>query len=120
MNIMSYYQLDYQGVDQLTGDMASLVPKSQKLVSKTIIPEPFKDDVRSLCEYSELSELTSGMTITMSLKEALQVLPRKRARVDSYQALIRFLREEMNVNLIILSKKKQNEHCNYNSSKIKP
>lgn len=69
--------------------------------TKVIIPDQFKDDIAALSEYSGLPELTAGMTIKMSLQEALGVLPRKRKRVDSYKQLIRFLKEEMGITLII-------------------
>lgn len=109
MTILSYYQLDYQGIDRMTGTLDLLEPKPTTLVSKTIVPEQFKDDVAALSEYSDLPELTAGMTIKMSLQEALGVLPRKRKRVDSYKLLIQFLKDEMGVKLLIISQKsKQN------------
>lgn len=112
MNVLSYYQLDYQGADQLTGKLDFLVPKPTTIVNKTIVPEQFKEDVISLCEYSGISELTPGMTITMSLREALNVMPRKRARLDSYRQLISFLNEEMAITLIINSQKSSSKHEN--------
>ena len=105
MNILSYYQLDYQGIDRMTGTLDLLEPKPTALVSKTIIPDQFKDDMAALSEYSGLPELTAGMTIKMSLQEALRVIPRKRKRVDSYKALVSFLKEEMGITLIINSQK---------------
>lgn len=73
--------------------------------TKVIVPEQFKDNVAALCEYSGLPELTAGMTIKMSLQEALGVIPRKRKRVDSYKPLVSFLKEEMGITLIINSQK---------------
>lgn len=105
MTILSYYQLDYQGIDRMTGTLDLLEPKPTTLVSKTIIPDQFKDDMAALSEYSGLPELTAGMTIKMSLQEALRVIPRKRKRVDSYKALVSFLKEEMSITLIINSQK---------------
>lgn len=105
MNILAYYQLDYQGIDRMTGTLDLLEPKPTTIINKTIVPEQFKDDVAALCEYSGLNELTSGMKIRMSLKEALNVMPRKRARMDSYKSLIGFLSDEMDVSLIIHSQK---------------
>ena len=105
MTILSYYQLDYQGIDQVTGTLDLLEPKPITIINKTIVPDQFKDDVAALSEYSGLPELTAGMTIKMSLQEALDVLPRKRKRVDSYKPLIQFLKDEVGVNLNITSQK---------------
>ena len=105
MNILSYYQLDYQGIDRMTGMLGLLEPKPTTIINKTIVPEQFKDDVAALCKYSGLPELTSRMTIKMTLQEALVVLPRKRKRVDSYNPLVKFLKDEMDVTLVIISQK---------------
>lgn len=105
MTILSYYQLDYQGIDQMTGTLDLLESKPTTIVNKTIVPAQFKDDVDALCKYSSLPELTTGMQISMSLKEALNVMPRKRARLDSYKPLIQFLKDEMGVTLLIKSQK---------------
>lgn len=109
MNILSYYQLDYQGVNELTGESGALAPKPITMLSKTIIPGHFEDDVKALCDYAGIAELTPRMTIKMTLREALSVIPRKRARIDSYKALIGFLTDEMEVNLIINSQKSKTE-----------
>lgn len=97
-------QADYEVVSSWRGrDGAN--GKGNHQLKKIIVPEQFKDDVSALCEYSRLSELTAGMKICMSLKEALNVMPRKRARLDSYKPLIKFLKDEMGVSLIITSQK---------------
>lgn len=105
MNILAYYQLDYQGVNQLTGMLDLLEPKPTTIVTKTIIPERFRSDVEALCEYTGLQELASGMTIRISLREALQLMPRKRRRVNAYKSLVDYLCEEMGVSMIINSQK---------------
>lgn len=105
MNILSYYQLDYQGVNELTGESGPLAPKPEKMLNKTIIPRQFEADVKALCEYAGITELTPGMAIKMTLREALSVIPRKRARLDSYKALIGFLANEIDVTLFIYSQK---------------
>ena len=100
-------QADYEVVEAWRGlDGAS--GKGNHLMIKVIVPEQFKDDVTALCEYSGFTELRAGMTISMSLQEALDVLPRKRRRLDSYKQLIQFLKDEMGVSLIISSKKVKN------------
>ena len=105
MTILSYYQLDYQGIDQVTGTLDLLESKPTTIVNKTIVPEQFKGDIAALCEYSGLTELTRDMTIRMTLHEALSVMPRNRKRVDSYKSLVKFLKDEMGVTLIIISQK---------------
>lgn len=102
-------QADYEVVESWRGrDGAN--DEGNHHTTKIIIPQQFKDDVNALCVYAGLSELAMGMTITMSLQEALNVMPRKRARIDSYKSLTRFLNDEMGVTLIINSQKsKQNE-----------
>ena len=97
-------QADYEVVGSWRGyDGANDQGNHHK--TKVIIPEQFKEDVTALTEYSGLTELTPGITIKMSLQEALDVLPRKRKRVDSYKPLIQFLKDEVGVNLNINSKK---------------
>ncbi|MBD5427050.1 MAG: hypothetical protein HDR38_05815 [Treponema sp.] len=97
-------QADYEVVGSWRGyDGASDQGNHHK--TKVIVPDQFKDDLSTLCDYSGITELNSGMTIKMSLQEALGVMPRKRKRVDSYKPLIQFLNDEMDVTLIINSQK---------------
>ena len=49
--------------------------------------------------------LISGRTLTVRLQELLRLLPRKRARVDSFRSLARRLQQDHDVNLIIKSRK---------------
>ena len=68
-----------------------------------IIPERFKDDIQKLQDYCGV-ELRSGLCIEIELSELLEVLPRERRRKDSYDKLVKFLAEEMNVQLTIKSR----------------
>jgi hypothetical protein len=68
-----------------------------------IIPEKFKDDIQKLQDYCEV-ELRSGLCIEIELSELLEILPRERRRKDSYDKLVKFLAEEMNVQLTIKSR----------------
>ena len=70
--------------------------------SKVIIPEKFKDDIERLTKYGV--ELKSGLCIEIELSELLGILPRERRRKDSYDKLVKFLAEEMNVQLTIKSR----------------
>ena len=69
-----------------------------------IIPEKFKDDVERLCNYCGV-KLESGLCIEIELSELLEILPRERRRKDSYNKLVKFLAEEMNVILTIKSRR---------------
>ena len=69
-----------------------------------IIPEKFKDDIQKLQDYCGV-ELRSGLCIEIELSELLEILPReRRRRKDAYNKLVKFLAEEMNVQLTIKSR----------------
>ena len=73
-----------------------------------IIPEKFKDDIQKLQDYCGV-ELRSGLCIEIELSELLEILPRERRRKDSYDKLVKFLAEEMNVQLTIKSRSYDNK-----------
>ena len=68
-----------------------------------IIPEKFKDDIQKLQDYCGV-ELRSGLCIEIELSELLEILPRERRRKDTYDKLVKFLAEEMNIKLNIKSR----------------
>lgn len=74
------------------------------------IPEKYKKDITALERYCDckLSSLT-GLSINLTLQEALAIIPRNRHRVDSYQGLASFLGREYNIKLIITSNKTKNK-----------
>lgn len=78
--------------------------------NQTNIPEKYKKDITALERYygCELSSLT-GLSINLTLQEALAIIPRNRHRVDSYQGLVSFLGREYNIKLIITSNKTKNK-----------
>ena len=76
--------------------------------SKVIIPEKFKDDIQRLISYCGV-ELRSGLCIEIELSELLEVLPRVRRRKDSYDKLVKFLADEMNIKLNIKSRNYDNK-----------
>ena len=97
-------QADYEVVEPWRGfDGADGEANDQ--TRKVIVPEQFRLDVEALCKYACLQSLSEGTNIQMSLQEALRVVPRQRRRIDSYNSLIQYLRDEMNVTLIIHSQK---------------
>ena len=73
-----------------------------------IIPEKFKDDIQRLISYCGV-ELKSGLCIEIELSELLEILPRERRRKDAYDKLVKFLAEEMNVQLTIKSRNYDNK-----------
>ena len=75
---------------------------------KVIIPEKFKDDIQKLQDYCGV-ELRSGLCIEIELSELLEILPRERRRKDSYDKLVKFLAEEMNIKLNIKSRNYENK-----------
>lgn len=78
------------------------------VIQKVVIPEKFKDDIRKLFEFigqDTESSCFSDLCITLSLQEALILMPRARKRADAYNPLVRYLKDEMGVNLNILSQK---------------
>ena len=69
------------------------------------IPEKYKKDVSALEEkYGSFSSLT-GLSITLTLKEALEIMPRNRRRIDSYEGLRNYLEREYGIELTIKSQK---------------
>lgn len=103
------FQADYESVASWGGrDGANREVNHQ--VIKTIIPAKFQSDVKALCDYAGLLELTRGMEIKMTLQEILTIIPKNRRRIESYHSLIAFLADEMGVALELTSKKtKKNE-----------
>lgn len=77
-------------------------------VNRTVvIPDKFKADIAALERYTG-SSFQSGICITVSLWELLELCPRERRRADAFTTLIRFLREEMGIILNIKTQKSKN------------
>ena len=69
------------------------------------IPEKYKKDIAALQEkYGKLSSLT-GLSISLTLKEALEIMPRNRRRIDAYEGLRNYLKREYGIELLIKSQK---------------
>ena len=78
---------------------------------KAVIPEKFKDDIKKLFEFigrDAESSCFSDLCITLSLQEALTLMPRARKRADAYGPLVRFLHDQMGITLNIISQKPRN------------
>ena len=54
--------------------------------------------------------LQAGQRIEMTLQELLGIIPHKRRRADSYTALIRRLKADLNVDLVIVKSKISNQN----------
>ena len=105
MIIRNLYSL-FCGSELQKGRLDSSIPPSEiveKENTAVIIPRKFKDDVERLCKYCGV-ELRSGLCIEIELSELLEILPRERRRKDSYDKLVKFLANEMNVQLTIKSR----------------
>ncbi len=82
-----------------------VIANKDNTTKRVIIPEKFKTDVEALERYAQVSftdsSLESGICITVTLAELLEICPRERKRSDAYGTLIRFLKDELNVTLTI-------------------
>lgn len=67
------------------------------------IPKKYQDDIEALREmYGE--NFKTGFCINLTLKQALEIMPRERLRVDAFRGLISFL-AKMGITLNITSQK---------------
>ncbi|MGM9776726.1 MAG: hypothetical protein ACI3ZD_00100 [Prevotella sp.] len=108
MLIENLYQLDYMGVSSWKSPNEAGKNKQHQVNARIIIPEKYEADIKALCEYSRITTLKEGMTINITLQEILKICPRKRHRIDSYSTLVRYLREQLGVELVITSNKTKN------------
>lgn len=103
LTIDDVFQRDYEFVGN-RGVVDPNVRPNQQLI-KTIVPKQYVDEINALCNYAGIENLNSGMSIKMTLQEILSIIPKKRPRIESYKMLITFLKDEMNVDLILTSRK---------------
>lgn len=76
----------------------------EKTATEIKIPKKYKDDIESLKGiYQE--DFKTGLCINLTLKEALEIMPKERARVDAFRGLISFLKGKMGIELNITSQK---------------
>ena len=65
----------------------------------------YQKDIAALEErYSKLS-LQTGLSINLTLKDALSLMPRSRKRIDAYTGLVSYLKREYGITLTITSQK---------------
>ncbi len=84
--------------------MPGEIMKKDDILIKKIIPPQFQNDVNALETYLG-GELKTGLCINVTLAELLAITPRKRRRIDAYNSLVKYLKDELGVELTITSKK---------------
>ena len=72
--------------------------------SAPAIPVKFRNDIGTLQEYYA-QDFCEGLEVCLTLKEALVLLPRDRARTDAYNALACWMKDNLGVTLTIKSQK---------------
>ena len=103
MLIKSLYNL-FCGSESQDGRSDSAAPDViEKASTEVIIPEKFREDIERLTEYGV--EFRSGLCIEIELSELLEILPRERRRKDAYDKLVKFLADEMDIKLVIKSRR---------------
>ncbi len=97
-----------ESLKRQVGEKASCPDVSEKTRSNS--NEKYEQDITALKEKFGNSFIT-GLCIRITLKEALEMMPRSRKRVDAYDGLTRYLQEEYGITLTIYSQKtKSNNH----------
>ena len=94
----------------LNGDSmfsSSREPAAAHVIAKDstpTIPVKFRNDIETLKEYYA-QDFREGLEICLTLKDALVLLPRDRARTDAYNALAFWLKDNLGITLTIKSQK---------------
>ena len=101
-----------------TMDVRAAIPKAQKEKSVNGAPsvketgnnkpvDQYADEIKKIEDelYGGHQLLKSGTCIDITLQELLQIIPRKRRRIDAYRGLQRALSERRGVTLRIKSNK---------------
>ncbi len=92
-----------------TMDVRAAIPEAQKEKSVNSAPsvkgDPYADDIHRLEDaLNEGRPLDNGLCIDITLQNLLQIIPRKRKRIDAYRGLVGRL-NKMGVTLTINSQK---------------
>ena len=67
--------------------------------------EKYKKDIAALEEKHGKLSTQTGLSISLTLKEALEIMPRNRRRVDAYDGLKNYLKKQYGITLTIKSQK---------------
>ncbi len=76
----------------------------KKIAEVPPVPRKFREDI-AILEKLYGDKFTTGLCISYTLQEILQILPRERKRIDSYAALAKYLKAERGITLTIQSNK---------------
>ena len=103
ITLENIFQCDYE-YSENRGLVGTCARPNQQVI-KTVIPKQYEDEIKALCTYAGVDNLVGGMTIKMTLQEILSIIPKKRARIESYNTLMKFLKDELDVDLTLTSRK---------------
>ena len=102
MNIFFDGTLEESSERQVREATPDVIEKSSTIAQPIL--EKYKKDVEALRKrYGE--NFKTGLCIDLTLKEALEIIPRERRRTDAYTELISFLKGKLGITLIIKSQK---------------
>ena len=79
---------------------------NERKANTVIVPAKFKNDIKALEDYTG-RKLENGVCIKVELSELLDIVPRERRRIDAYNALVQFMKNELGVDLVISSSRKK-------------
>ena len=68
------------------------------------IPDRFRRDIETLRQHF-CKDFVEGLEIRLSLKEALDLLPRDRKRTDAYTSLATWMKDNLGITLTLISQK---------------
>ena len=101
-----------------TMDVRAAIPEAQKEKSINSAPsvkgdDPYADDIHRLEDaLNEGRPLDNGRCIEITLQDLLQIIPRKRRRIDAYRGLVGRL-NKMGVTLTINSQKSKHNDSEF-------
>lgn len=97
-------------IQMLNGDsmfLSSRQSAATDVIAKSstpTIPVKFRNDIETLKEYYA-QDFREGLEVSLTLKDALVLLPRHRARTSAYNALAFWLKDNLGITLTIKSQK---------------
>ena len=108
--IIKYLNKLFSDEVQYSGDRQDCVSPDVNInkANTVIVPDKFRKDIEALEDYTG-RKLESGLCIKVDLSELLTVIPRDRKRTDAYNTLVKFLKDEFGIDLIINSKKQKGD-----------
>ena len=92
-----------QRKDEMAGEVDVKVEKQQQETAVNVKPQYDNPDLTILA--AKYGELNAGKEIKIELNEAAKLLGRKRVRLDAFAGLIKKLRNDYGVELMIYSRR---------------